>query len=78
MSIGVYGDGRSMRGSGSDSGDYSGWFYCSGCEKDFELDGRTDDWGSTATADCPECESELEVEIPSKEERERDYWADYK
>ena len=68
----------SMRGSGIYSEDYTGEFYCSECEKEFELDGSTDDWGNVAYAECPECKSELEKELPSKEELERDYWADYK
>lgn len=68
----------SMRGSGIYSEDYTGDFYCSECEEEFELDGSTDDWGNTAYAECPKCQSELEKELPSKEELERDYWADYK
>lgn len=66
-----------MKGSGIDSTDYTADFFCSDCEKEFELDGVTDDYGIIATAECPECRKELEVEVPSKEELRADYLADY-
>jgi transcription initiation factor IIE alpha subunit len=55
-----------MRGSGIYSADYTGTFTCSECEKDYELDGQTNDWGTTAYAECPDCGSELELEIDSE------------
>jgi len=67
----------SMRGSGIYAEDYTAWFFCSDCEKEFELDGTTDDYKIVATAECPECKKELEVEVPSKEELRADYLADY-
>ena len=53
----------SMIGSGIYSEDYSGAFYCSECDKEFELDGQTNDTGTMAYADCPKCETELELEL---------------
>jgi DNA-directed RNA polymerase subunit RPC12/RpoP len=76
--LGSWGDGGSMNGSGINSGDYSGWFYCSPCDEEFELDGSTDDSHIYAYAECPKCKGEVSKELPSKEELERDYWADYK
>lgn len=76
MSLGAYGDGGSMRGSGINSGDYYATFACSECDKEFDLYGQTDDWGSVAYAECPDCGRELEVEVPSKEDLEKEYWAD--
>ncbi len=75
MSLGIYGDGGSMRGSGIYAEDYTGTFYCSDCEDEFELDGTTDDWGTMAYADCPDCGKGLELELPSRDERDED--ADY-
>lgn len=66
-----------MRGSGIYSENYTGDFECSECEKEFELDGETDDWGHNAYATCPDCGKDLEKELPSREELEDDYWADY-
>ena len=65
----------SMRGSGIYAEDWTGTFYCSECEDEFELDGTTDDWGHNAFADCPKCGTQLEVELPSADERDED--ADY-
>lgn len=67
----------SMRGSGIYSADYTGVFFCSTCESEFELEGATDDYGIVAYAECPQCKSVLEVEVPSKEQLRADYWADY-
>lgn len=75
MSLGIYGDGGSMRGSGIYAEDYTGYFYCSDCEDEFELDGQTDDWGSYAYADCPKCGKGLELELPDRDGRDED--ADY-
>lgn len=69
--------GFSMKGSGIDSGDYTGDFYCSDCDKEFELDATTDDWGHYAMAECPDCGKDLEKELPSREELRDDYYADY-
>jgi transcription elongation factor Elf1 len=77
MSLGIYGDGGSMRGSGIDSTDYTADFFCSDCEKEFELDGMTDDYGIIAYAECPDCAKVLEVEVPSREDLREDYYADY-
>lgn len=77
MSLGIYGDGGSMRGSGIYQEDYSGIFYCGDCEDEFALDGTTDDYGVMASADCPDCGKSLEVGLPTREEVEADYWADY-
>lgn len=77
MSLGAYGDGGSMKGSGIDAEDYTGDFYCSECDKEFELDGMTDDYGYNATAECPDCGKILEKELPTREEAEADYWADF-
>ena len=77
MSLGAYGDGGSMRGSGIYAEDYSGIFYCSECDDEYELDGQTDDWGTAASAECPDCGATLEIELPSREELAEDYWADY-
>lgn len=77
MSLGAYGDGGSMMGSGIYSEDYTGDFYCSECDKEFELDGATDDYGYNATAECPDCGKILEKELPTREQVEADYWADY-
>lgn len=68
----------SMRGSGIYAMDYTGIFYCSNCDKEFELEGSTDDWGYNAYAECPECEKVLDKELPTREELADDYWADYK
>lgn len=80
MSLGAYGDGGSMRGSGIYSEDYTGIFYCSNCEDEYQLDGSTDDWGSTAYADCPDCgkgiEKELEERDGSDEDADYDQWRD--
>jgi transcription elongation factor Elf1 len=70
-------NGVSMRGSGVDSVDYNGVFFCSTCESEYELDGSTDDYGIVAYAECPKCKRVLEVEVPSKEQLREDYWADY-
>ena len=77
MSLGAYGDGGSMMGSGIYSEDYTGTFYCSECDKEYELDGSTDDYGYNASAECPDCGATLEVELPSREDLRDDYWADY-
>lgn len=69
--------GVSMKGSGIDSLDYTGLFFCSACEDEFELDGATDDYGIVAYAECPKCKSVLEVEVPSKEQLRADYLADF-
>jgi transcription elongation factor Elf1 len=66
-----------MRGSGIYAEDWTGTFYCSDCDNEHELDGQTDDWGHNAYAECPDCGKGLEVELPSREEMEADYWADY-
>lgn len=81
MSLGIYGDGGSMRGSGIYSESYSGWFYCSMCDKEFELDGSTDDWGNTAFAECPKCMTQLEKDIADErrgfdEDSAYDSWAE--
>ena len=55
-----------MRGSGIYSETYTGTFTCSECEKDYELDGDTNDWGTVAYADCPDCGSELELDIDTE------------
>ena len=49
-------------GSGIDSADYSGVFYCSTCEDEYELDGTTDDSQNTAYATCPKCGADLDTE----------------
>ena len=67
----------SMRGSGIYAEDWSGVFYCSDCDDEYSLDGQTDDWGHQAFADCPDCGKQLEVDLPTREEMEADYWADY-
>lgn len=77
MSYSNYPEG-SMRGSGIYAEDYTGNFYCSNCDKEFELEGSTDDWQMNAYAECPECEANLEIEIPSRDELLADYEADYK
>jgi DNA-directed RNA polymerase subunit RPC12/RpoP len=61
-----------MKGSGIYSEDYTGIFNCATCEKDFEIDGQTDDWKHTAYADCPECGAELEVDLTT-DERDDDF-----
>lgn len=63
MSLGIYGDGGSMKGSGIDSVDYTGVFFCSNCDDEFECEGSTDDWQTTAYATCPKCETGLEKDI---------------
>jgi len=73
MSLGMYGDGGSMRGSGIDQQDYTGDFYCSECDKEFELDGTTDDYGYNAIAECPDCGKELEKELPTRDDYDSDY-----
>lgn len=70
-------NGVSMRGSGIDGVDYSGVFFCSTCEVEYELDGATDDYKIIAYAECPKCKTVLEVEVPSREQLRQDYWADY-
>lgn len=66
MSLGIYGDGGSMRGSGIDQEDYSGIFYCDDCEDEYLLDGTTDDYGYNASAECPDCKRILEKDILSE------------
>lgn len=66
-----------MKGSGVDSADYTGIFFCDNCEDEYSLDGATDDYGIIAYAECPDCKAVLEVEVPSKEQLREDYWADY-
>ena len=78
MSLGIYGDGGSMRGSGIYAEDYTGTFYCSECDDEYSLDGQTDDYGYNASAECPDCGATLEVELPSAEELAEDYYADYR
>ena len=51
MSLGIYGDGGSMRGSGIYAEDYTGIFFCDNCEDEYERDGQTDDWGTNASAE---------------------------
>jgi len=76
----MYGDGGSMMGSGIYSEDYTGFFYCRPCDDEFELDGTTDDWKSTAYAECPRCKSELEKDIsnegPDEYDRADEAWKD--
>lgn len=67
-----------MMGSGIYAEDYTGDFYCSECDKEFELEGSTDDWGHNAYAECPECGKGLDKELPSREEMADDYYADYR
>ena len=67
-----------MRGSGIYADDYTGEFYCSECDLEQELDGTTDDWGTYAYAECPECGKGLDKELPSREELAEDYYADYR
>jgi transcription elongation factor Elf1 len=64
-------------GSGINKQDYSGEFYCYECDKDYELDGTTDDSGLVAYADCHKCGKQLTKELPTKKEAEESYWADY-
>lgn len=78
MSLGIYGDGGSMMGSGIYQEDYSGIFYCADCDDEYELDGQTDDWGHQAFAECPDCQKQLEVDLPTREEMRDDYYADYR
>lgn len=66
-----------MRGSGIYENDYTDWFFCSHCDEEMELDGKSDDYGVVATAECPKCLSTLEVEMPSKEQLRENYLADY-
>jgi Zn finger protein HypA/HybF involved in hydrogenase expression len=70
----------SMRGSGIYSEDYEGTFSCSECEKDYELEGQTNDWGTMAYAICPDCNSELEIEIDTEYDEQANqadrYWKD--
>lgn len=61
-----------MRGSGIYAEDYTGTFYCSNCEDEYSLDGTTDDWGTYAYADCPDCGASLELELPSRDEQDED------
>lgn len=61
-----------MRGSGIYAEDYTGTFYCDNCEDEFELDGQTDDWQTKAFADCPKCQAELELDLPSADENDDD------
>ena len=68
----------SMRGSGIYQTDYTGHFYCSHCDEEYELDGTTDDWGHNASAECPDCGDTLEKELPTREEMAEDYYADYR
>lgn len=80
MSLGIYGDGGSMRGSGIYAEDYSGVFYCDNCEDEFSLDGQTDDWGHEASAECPDCQAILTKEIADEggydEDAAYDQWRD--
>jgi transcription elongation factor Elf1 len=62
----------SMRGSGIYAEDYTGYFYCSECDTEHELDGTTDDYGLNASAECPDCGATLEKELPSREELAED------
>ena len=62
-----------MRGSGIYSRDYTGNFYCSACDTTTELEGSTDDWNTTAYAECLTCEKTLEVDLSADAD---DYWAD--
>jgi DNA-directed RNA polymerase subunit RPC12/RpoP len=66
MSLGIYGDGRSMMGSGIYAEDYSGLFYCSDCDKEFQIDATTDDYGYNAYAECPDCNRVLDKDISSE------------
>jgi transcription elongation factor Elf1 len=61
-----------MRGSGIFSEDYTGTFHCAVCEDDFECEGSTNDWGSMAYAECPECGAELELEIDTEGGQDED------
>lgn len=72
MSLGIYGDGGSMRGSGIYAEDYTGIFFCDNCEDEYELDGQTDDWGTNASAECPDCGATLEVELPDTSQPDED------
>lgn len=71
MSLGIYGDGGTMVGSGIYSEDYSGVFYCSECDSEYDLDGSTDDSGNTAYAECPSCKAVLDKDV-AEEIRARD------
>jgi hypothetical protein len=77
MSYSNYPEG-SMRGSGIYAEDWSGIFYCSDCDDEYELDGQTDDWGYQAFAECPDCQKQLEIDLPTREEMRDDYYADYR
>lgn len=68
----------SMNGSGIYAEDYSGTFYCSECDVEHELDGTTNDSQSYAYAFCPVCGKDLEVELPSRDDYEDDYYQDYR
>lgn len=61
-----------MRGSGIYAEDWSGEMDCDTCEKTFEVDGQTNDWGDTAYATCPECGGELSKDISEDNEPDPD------
>lgn len=54
---------ESMRGSGIYAEDYTGIFYCSTCQDEFEIDGTTDDYGMIAYATCPKCGNTIEKDV---------------
>jgi DNA-directed RNA polymerase subunit RPC12/RpoP len=62
--------GFSMMGSGIYVEDIHTNFECADCEKEFELDGHTNDWQDEASAECPECGVVL---TKSLEKAEPDY-----
>jgi Zn finger protein HypA/HybF involved in hydrogenase expression len=60
-------DEGSMMGSGIYAKDWTGEIECPTCDKSFEVEGQTNDWGTTVYAECPQCSGDLEKDISPDE-----------
>lgn len=68
----------SMVGSGIYVADITTDFECGKCEKEFELDGYTNDQQTEANAECPDCGAVLTKEISTEQGTDEAYeaWCD--
>lgn len=66
MSLGVYGDGGSMKGSGIDSIEMEREFTCRSCKWEGEALGYSDDWAVVLYAECPNCKDEMTYDLEAE------------
>lgn len=78
MSLGAYGDGGSMRGSGIYAEEFEDTEFCDECDKEVDVLFTTDDWQTSASGTCPDCGKEFEREVSNEPDPDEAYdaWRD--